>query len=463
MLDLLWWVIALVILGRAAWWFFSARLRAQAAPIPTATDDILRYAGYLRSFTYYTQLTPRGKVRFMNRLVEFMIDKNWEAREGLELTEEMRVLISASAIQLTFGIEHYVFAHFHTIRVYPKAYYYKLTDQYFKGGASESGMISLSWKHFVEGYHDPVDRLNLGLHEWAHALKIDLSSEDDFDSRFIAYLENWEAISYPEFRKMHQGEPSFLRAYAGTNMHEFFAVCVEHFFEVPAEFRQYLPGIYAHLCLLLNQDPTNAADDYKLRGVEMHPKHARQKIVHAEAVNAARYNTLDVQKIKVVRQGYRQWPMYIVAAGLFGGIAITWTVKQHTLITTPLVLLYIVAFGLAGLLQWPYFRRRGMLEFRHFIMYSFCGTGLCVTALIMLLNFIVPVTSEYERLRDIERIDFRSGRALVKLAEEEGTLFAAPQLTMAEDLEAHNAKKVRLTLQRGMFGLEVVRRAEFVK
>ena len=63
---------------------------------------------------------------------------------------------------------------------------------------------------------------------------------------------------------MQAGEKSFLRSYGGRNEQEFFAVCVEHFFEVPENFKQKLPDIFFHLCILLNQDPLQKTKDYVL-------------------------------------------------------------------------------------------------------------------------------------------------------------------------------------------------------
>lgn len=428
------------------------------ADIGITEQDILRLESYLGDFIYYKQLSAQGRVRFMNRLVEFMLSKRWEGMEGIMLTEEMKVLISASAMQLTFGMEHYVFPHFHTIRIYPKAYYFKLTNQYFKGGTSEGGMISLSWKHFIQGYQDPSDKLNLGLHEWAHALKIDLASEDDFDSRFLDYLENWEAISYPEFSKMHDGEPSFLRSYAGTNMHEFFAVCIEHFFEVPSQFKKHLPVIYYHLSLLLNQDPSNVSNDYQLTGPERHPKHANVKPDRSTIL-------LDVKKVKVVRQGFRSWPMYVVAAGLLLGTGTLVWLKQYTVISSPLMLLYILSFGVGGLIQWPYFRRRSMLEFRHFVMYSLCGSGLCAAALVFLLNFIIPVEGPYEKVLRVESMKFGSnGKYRVDLEDEDYNNVGPFSAFSTQLLEIDpNVRYVRLTLTKGLMGMEVLHEVEFLK
>lgn len=62
-----------------------------------------------------------------------------------------------------------------------------------------------------------------------------------------------------------ENHSSFLRSYASTNQQEFFAVCVEHFFEASKSFRENLPQLYSHLCILLNQDPLQP--DFKIRSI----------------------------------------------------------------------------------------------------------------------------------------------------------------------------------------------------
>jgi len=150
-------------------------------------------------------------------------------------------------VQLTFGLEYFDISHFTLIRIFPERFYFRLYEKYLKGGTSPSGVIFRSWKDFGEGFADPHDKYNLGLHEIAHALKINVTDGDHFDLKFAFYLDNWLDIGMREFKKMHKAGEHFLRAYAGTNMHEFFAVCVEHFFEVPEDFQAPLPSIYNHL------------------------------------------------------------------------------------------------------------------------------------------------------------------------------------------------------------------------
>ena len=68
------------------------------------------------------------------------------------------------------------------------------------------------------------------------------------------------------FEKVKESKNLFpyLRQYAFVNEHEFFAVCVEHFFETPSTFLKEMPDVYQILTNLLNQNPLNINQDYKL-------------------------------------------------------------------------------------------------------------------------------------------------------------------------------------------------------
>ncbi len=218
-----------------------------------------KYESFLtKNSPYYCSLNARSKTKFLMRLRDLLREKEFVGKNGFMITEEVRILISASIIQLTFGFDHYGFNYFNTFYIYPDVYYNRMLDQYHRGETNPKGIVVLSWKHFETGFHDYTDKINLGLHEMAHAL--DLSRRvNDVDDFFEHYFKKWYSVSNSEFLMM-QKRPSFLRPYASENFKEFFAVCVEHFFEAPAEFKKELPDIYTHLSILLKQDPLITSD-----------------------------------------------------------------------------------------------------------------------------------------------------------------------------------------------------------
>lgn len=209
----------------------------------------------ISKFRYYQKLDDRSKAKFLKRVIRFISVKEFRALGGLQITEEMVVLISASAVQLTFGLKEFQLGHFKKIFIYPKEFYSKAGRDYHKGETNLGGVIVLSWKHFVEDYVKENDNLNVGLHEMAHALRFDQMKGDDYDVFFAQYMEKWQVISKEEFTKLKEQKPSVFRSYGGANFNEFFSVCVEYFFESPNDFKKALPEMYKHMTILLNQDP----------------------------------------------------------------------------------------------------------------------------------------------------------------------------------------------------------------
>ena len=225
--------------------------------------EIETIKSYLQEHLYYQNLSLKGKVRFFDRMIRFMINKEFLGMENLQVTDEMRARISACGIQLTFGLDEYMLPFFHSIRIFPKEFYSRFVESYLKGGTTQSGIVMVSWNNFTEGFAEPHDKYNLGLHEMAHALLLDLLYGNEPNEHLKNHIGEWEFAGDIEMEKLKNRQPHFLRAYGGTNEHEFFAVSVEHFFEVPEEFKKNLPEVYKRLAILLNQDPLNISGDYQ--------------------------------------------------------------------------------------------------------------------------------------------------------------------------------------------------------
>jgi Mlc titration factor MtfA (ptsG expression regulator) len=203
---------------------------------------------------YYKSLTRGGKDRFLNRLLHFIEVKKFEYID-IEPEESMPLLVGAAAIQLTFGLEHYLLDHFRTIRILRDKYRYGTYKTPFEGHVSEDG-IYLSWAHFVKEFTDYSDGQNVGLHEMAHALTyVNFSVQDGRDKAFHDYFSEFSTVARPIFERMQTGETNLLDPYAATNYQEFWAVCIETFFERSTSFRRQIPELYSSLCALLNQDP----------------------------------------------------------------------------------------------------------------------------------------------------------------------------------------------------------------
>jgi len=206
-------------------------------------------------FDYYKHLSPADKEEFIKRVNVFTRSKRIIGRQGFVANIEVKTFIAASATQLTFGLKDYLLSRFRTILVYKDKYFNKLTNQYHHGEVNAAGIIVLSWKNFTKGYSTKKDKINLGLHELAHAFFLTVIKTDDHDQGLDAYMKNILSEANDELEKIRNGTIHLFREYAGTNLYEFFAVATEHFFESPGNFKRELPTLYNYFTKLLNQDP----------------------------------------------------------------------------------------------------------------------------------------------------------------------------------------------------------------
>lgn len=213
---------------------------------------------------YYKLLNTELKRDFEKRVQKFIYSKKFIPRVFPAINDDMRVLISASAVQLTFGLDEIYLSNFDRILVYPDAYYSTITKKYHLGEVNpRAGVIILSWKSFVDGYADLNDAYNVGIHEMAHAIHFENRIKND-EYNFLDYdaLKKLSRITQREMPTLKSGESHFLRSYAGTNEYEFFAVSLEHFFEDPVGMKKAIPDLYDTIKTLINQDPIKL---YKLQ------------------------------------------------------------------------------------------------------------------------------------------------------------------------------------------------------
>jgi Mlc titration factor MtfA (ptsG expression regulator) len=218
-------------------------------------DKHLDYDALLSRYNpYYKSLSDAGRDRFLQRVLHFIQAKKFEYID-IEPEETMPLLISATAIQLTFGLDNYLLDHFRTIHILKDKYRYGIYKQPFEGHVSEEG-IYFSWNHFFREYTDYSDGQNVGLHEMAHALTyVNFVVQDGRDNTFHDHFSEFSTVARPIFDRMQAGESNLLDPYAATNYQEFWAVCIETFFERSNAFKKQLPELYSALCTLLNQDP----------------------------------------------------------------------------------------------------------------------------------------------------------------------------------------------------------------
>ena len=228
-------------------------------PIPAKYNELADTIRFYHTtigqyISYYNKLPDPGKLRFLKRVHYFKSSKLFHYID-IEEKPEMPVLLSAAAVQLTFGLRAYLLPFFKNIYLTADAYQAKDVDVVAVGHVSTKG-IYIAWKYFLQGFSNDADGVNTALHEMAHALRHqsrmkEFGMDKDFATDFSKYMQQYGPVLIQTLIQRR----SFLRSYAFTDFEEFWAVSVEAFFELPAELKTYLPGIYSTLSEVLNQDP----------------------------------------------------------------------------------------------------------------------------------------------------------------------------------------------------------------
>lgn len=206
-------------------------------------------------FSFYNILTEKQKKYFEHRLVCFINDKDFIGREGLMVTDEMKVLISATAVMLTFGFKDFYISLISKIVIYPKKFFSNTNNTYHKGEFNPRlGALVLSWQDFKKGFAVENDNLNLGIHELTHAIHLNSIKERDVSSTIFhdSFKELSILISERESLRTNLMASRYFRNYAFTNQFEFLAVAIENFIETPKDFKGHFPEVYNKIKQMLN-------------------------------------------------------------------------------------------------------------------------------------------------------------------------------------------------------------------
>ncbi|OEK07433.1 hypothetical protein A8C32_18415 [Flavivirga aquatica] len=206
-------------------------------------------------FSFYKRLTKKEKKYFEHRVSLFIEDKEFIGRENVSLTDEVKVLIASTAVMLTFGFRNFYIGFISKIIVYPKVFYSN-TNKAFHKGEFNPGLktLVLSWEDFKLGFHDDKDNLNLGIHEFTHAIHLNSKDKRDVSSIIFnnSFKELSQLLSTNESLRKELIASDYFRAYAFTNQFEFLAVIIENFIETPNDFKAEFPEIYSKVKQMLN-------------------------------------------------------------------------------------------------------------------------------------------------------------------------------------------------------------------
>ncbi len=239
----------------AAWWVLGRRdrrrARLAAAPFPEAWRATLE-----EWVDYYRALDETEKRRFEREVRWFVDEQVITGPRGAQVEDELKVLVAASAVVITFGRPGFRYPKLRDIVIYERSF----DEEYGAGGnilgmVHGQGPILFSARSLRQGFRGERDGHNVGYHEFAHVLDFDQGRADGVPGIMPwGTLQPWLAVMHRESARVAKGR-HLLRRYASKNEAEFFAVATEMFFEKPAKLKAEHPELYALLRDTYGQDP----------------------------------------------------------------------------------------------------------------------------------------------------------------------------------------------------------------
>lgn len=211
---------------------------------------------------FYVHLDEPVRERFLQFLKIFAWEKHFIGAGGMEITDEVKVVISAAAVRLILYMDMTVYDRLSEIIVYPSHYKHADKDGIVFGEAHAWGTVVLSWDAVVSGLANPSDGHDTATHEFAHVLD---RGGGEFNGtpelHHTKHYRVWADVMSYHYLKLRKGKKHqrrVLREYGATNEAEFFAVATESFFEKPEQMRKRTPDLYDELKRYYGFDP---ADD----------------------------------------------------------------------------------------------------------------------------------------------------------------------------------------------------------
>lgn len=210
-----------------------------------------------RNFIMYGRLPEAYRKKCNERIVWFRSKKSFLFYGAVAKTEELRLILSATAAFMLLGLKHYkMHRSLYRVIVYPSQYYSKVNRRYHLGEYNPKfRTLVLSADTIWEGFEIPDDNKNLAVHEFAHALSFEMLRKGSWEARrFRVGLRKIRGLFEKQSFRQKLVATQYFREYGMTNLQEFFSVAVENYFETPSIFHQDFPELFDVIQRMLNFD-----------------------------------------------------------------------------------------------------------------------------------------------------------------------------------------------------------------
>lgn len=191
--------------------------------------------------------------------------------QGLQLTEEMRVLVAATACLPILHLGLSLFSEWTDIVVYPGVFRVSRDEtdaagvvhheeRVLSGESWGRGPVIVAWDEVERDSVQGLPGHNVIIHEIAHKLDMLNGAANGMPPLHVTMpIPEWSTTLSAAYEAMNQRlshhHPTCVNPYAATSPAEFFAVFSEYFFCAPDIVHGHFHGVYRQLCLYYRQDP----------------------------------------------------------------------------------------------------------------------------------------------------------------------------------------------------------------
>ncbi|MBE9168629.1 zinc-dependent peptidase [Pleurocapsales cyanobacterium LEGE 06147] len=224
-----------------------------------------------RNLFIYSHLSPDERRRLEGHIQVFLTEKQFIGCGGLQVTEEMKLTIAATACLLLLNERGEYFPKLRSILIYPGTYlvnetvatsHYVVEEKRVArlGESWAKDQVVLSWEQIEQDTFNWRDGHNLILHEFAHQL-----DREDGSAQGVPILQKdsdysiWAKVMTKEYQQLCQdtrrGVKTVMDSYGVINPAEFFAVATETFFEKSYQLLKKHPALYEQLQRYYQVDP----------------------------------------------------------------------------------------------------------------------------------------------------------------------------------------------------------------
>lgn len=218
------------------WWWY------QKYP-PKLPEPLVRML--LTRLPFFRALPPPEKTKFVTRMAMYLEANDFQPKGSETLPEDVKAVIAASVVRLTFGMEDYLLNKFEYIIVYPHPF---PSPQYERWHACENyepdGAILFSAEQLMAGFAAPQKFFHIGLYEYAKVLQI---------CRPELKFPEWENDIWEKLEQISRFPKDAVEKWVGLPDLDVTAVAISHFFVFPEKFEEVLPIEFGALARVLGQ------------------------------------------------------------------------------------------------------------------------------------------------------------------------------------------------------------------